>query len=89
MNALWSTTLHVARTMAKGKRGAGQVASWIVGGVMGAFGLFGLLVASRAHEGPFYYFGLGLFALGVIVIYAMILRITGHAPRHGDPGRQH
>jgi hypothetical protein len=25
----------------------------------------------------------------VIVIYAMILRITGHAPRHGDPGRQH
>ena len=62
---------------------------WIVGAIMGVFALFGLLVASRAHEGAFHYFGLGLFALGVIAIFAMILRDTGHAPRRGDPGQPH
>ena len=56
--------------------------SWIVGAVMGLIGFFGLLLASRAHGGVFYYFGLALFALGIVYIYGMIVRATGQ-PQHG------
>ncbi len=66
------------------REGGAEMRDWIVGAVMGAIALFGLMLASQAHEGAFYWFGLALFALGVIAIFGMILRATGQPPRRGD-----
>jgi hypothetical protein len=61
--------------------------SWILGAVMGLVALFGLFLASRAHDGTFYYFGLAVFAFAVLFIYGMIVRATGRpVARHDDFG---
>lgn len=65
------------------------MASWIIGAVMGLIALFGLLLASRAHDGVFSYFGLALFAFGVLYIYGMVIRATGHPPRQRSGDHSH
>jgi hypothetical protein len=55
--------------------------TWIVGAVMGVVALLGLFLASRAHDDMFGYFGLAVFAFGVLFIFGMVLR--GTAPAHG------
>ncbi len=62
--------------------------TWITGVVAALVGLIGLFIASRAHEGTFYYVGLALFAIGVGVNYWLIARNTGHPYEH-RPGREH
>ncbi len=49
---------------------------------MGLVALLGLFMASRAHDEMFSYFGLALFAFGVLFILGMIVRATG--PAHGS-----
>jgi hypothetical protein len=46
---------------------------------MGILALIGLLLASNAHDGMFYTFGLLLFLFGVAFIFGLIHRNTGHA----------
>lgn len=57
---------------------------WVVGAVMGLIGLFGLLLASRGHEGVLYVIGLLLFALAVVVSYWLIIRNTGQPTQRHD-----
>jgi hypothetical protein len=56
--------------------------TWIFGAITGLLALVGLFVASRAHDQAFYWAGLGLFALGVAVIFWLIAKHTGHPTRH-------
>ena len=49
---------------------------------MGLVALLGLFMASRAHDEMFSYFGLAVFAFGVLFILGMIVRATG--PAHGS-----
>ncbi len=60
--------------------------AWVVGAATGLVALIGLFVASRAHEGAFYYLGLAVFALAVAAIFAMIVRATGQPPRREEFG---
>ncbi len=55
--------------------------SWIVGALMGLLAILGLLLASRAEERAFEWFGLLVFACAVLVIFALIRRAT--APGDG------
>jgi len=50
---------------------------WILGGIMGLLGLFGLFLASGAEDRVFYGSGLALFVFCVLFIFAMIARYTG------------
>ncbi len=45
---------------------------WIFGGVTGILGLFGLMVASHAHEAVFYWAGLVLFVFATFLVLATI-----------------
>jgi hypothetical protein len=56
------------------------LAAYITGAVMGALSLIGLFLASRAHDGTFYLFGLLLFLFGVLYVFALIHKHTGHPP---------
>lgn len=60
---------------------------WIIGGVVGLFGILGLYVASRAADQVFYWLGLLVFAGCVLVIFLMIKRAYDAlgAHRHGQP----
>ena len=55
--------------------------TWIVGAVMGVVALLGLFLASRAHDDMFGYFGLAVFAFGVLFIFGMVLRGDGTCAR--------
>jgi hypothetical protein len=57
--------------------------TWILGAAMGVLGLVGLFVASRAHDGAFYWGGLAVAVVGVAVIYWLIAKHTGHQSRGG------
>ncbi len=57
--------------------------AWVLGGVMGLLGLFGLVIASRAEEEMFAFFGYGLVALAIAVIFTLIHRYTGTPPEDG------
>jgi uncharacterized membrane protein len=57
--------------------------TWIFGVIMGLLSLFGLFLASRAHDQMLYLAGLFLFLFGIAFIFALIARHTGH------PTKQH
>ncbi len=45
---------------------------WIVGGLVGLIGVFGLFAAAHAVDPGFYLFGLLLFAFAVLFVFAQI-----------------
>jgi len=45
--------------------------------VMGLLGLFGLLLASRAHDAGFAWFGYALAGFGILNIFVTIHRASG------------
>jgi hypothetical protein len=45
---------------------------WIVGGIVGILGVFGLFLAANAHDRGIYAFGLGLAAFAVIYVFAQM-----------------
>jgi hypothetical protein len=49
-----------------------RVSSWLVGIAVAAIGLTGLLVASRAHDGPVALFGGALFLFAVLFEFGLI-----------------
>jgi len=58
--------------------------TWIFGAVMGVLSFVGLFIASRAHDQMLYLFGLLLFVFGVLLIFGLIARHTGHPKnQHG------
>lgn len=52
--------------------------AWILGIVMAALVLLGLIIASHAADLIMYYVGLGLCLFGVLFNYGMISRHSGH-----------
>ena len=52
--------------------------AWILGIVMTALVLLGLVIASHAVDPVMYYFGLGLCLFGILFNYGMISRNSGH-----------
>jgi hypothetical protein len=61
-----------------------DVAAWIGGVCMALLALLGLLLASRAVDGPFQLFGLALLLFGILAIFGLIARATsasGPSPR--------
>lgn len=56
------------------------MAAFVTGAIMGVLSLVGLLLASRAQDGAFHFFGLLLFLFGVIYIFTLIHRHTGQPP---------
>ena len=48
--------------------------SWILGGIVGLIGIFGLFLAANAVDGGIYYFGLLLFAFAVLFVFSLIRR---------------
>ncbi len=53
--------------------------AWILGVVMAALVLLGLIIASHAADSVMYYVGLGLCAFGVLFDYGLISRHSGRA----------
>ena len=47
---------------------------WIAGGLIGLVGVLGLFVSAHAHAGAFYYAGLAVFILAVLIVFAMLKR---------------
>jgi hypothetical protein len=47
---------------------------------MGLISLLGLVMASHAHDDVFYFVGLLVFLFGVLFIFGLIRRGTGHPP---------
>lgn len=45
---------------------------WIVCGLVGLAGIFGLFLAANAVDGAFYFFGLLLFGFAVVFIFANV-----------------
>jgi len=52
--------------------------TWILGIVMGALVLLGLVMASHAADPFMYYIGLGFCLFGILFNYGMISRHSGH-----------
>ena len=61
----------------------GSVGRWVFGAIMGAIGVLGLFMASRAVDQTFYWTGLIFFLFGVIAIFVLIGRA------YGPPRRRH
>jgi hypothetical protein len=53
-------------------------APWLLGIVMGLISLLGLFLASAATDAVFYSAGLIFFLFGVLMIFGLIARYTGH-----------
>jgi hypothetical protein len=53
-------------------------APWLLGIVMGLISLLGLFLASAATDAVFYGAGLIFFLFGVLMIFGLIARYTGH-----------
>jgi len=51
---------------------------WILGVVMAALVLLGLVMASHAADPFMYYIGLGFCLFGILFNYGMISRHSGH-----------
>jgi uncharacterized membrane protein YhhN len=62
------------------------VGNWVAGAVLGVLSLFGLVLASRSHDGSLYVIGLLIFLVAVVLIFALVLRATRNPPRHDDLG---
>lgn len=56
---------------------------WLLGIVLGVISLLGLFLASNAIDAVFYTVGLIFFLFGVLMIFGLIARYTGHT----DTGR--
>lgn len=52
--------------------------AWILGILMAALVLLGLIIASHAVDPIMYYVGLGFCLFGVLFNYGMIARHSGH-----------
>jgi lipoprotein signal peptidase len=52
--------------------------AWVLGIVMAALVLLGLVMASHAADPFMYYIGLGFCLFGVLFNYGMISRHSGH-----------
>jgi hypothetical protein len=63
--------------------------NWVAGAVLGLVGLFGLILASRAHEGALYVLGLVIFLIAVLLIFGLIARVTRNPPRRDGLGPAH
>lgn len=55
--------------------------NWIIGGLMGVFGILALAAASRTQEPVVYWTGLGFFIFCVLFDFGLIGRNVG---RHDD-----
>ena len=53
------------------------IGTWVLGGVMGLLALVGLIMASGAADGMFYFTGLLFFLFGVLFIFFLIGRNVG------------
>jgi hypothetical protein len=62
-----------------------SMSQWIFAGIMGLLSLFGLFLASRAHDQMLSVAGFLLFAFGVGFIFWLIAKNTGH-PTDTRPG---
>jgi hypothetical protein len=62
-------------------QGAGK---WVVGGLVALLGVVALFMASNAHDGGMYLFGLIFFAAAVIFVFVLI---GSHAGRRSDAHR--
>ena len=51
---------------------------WVFGAVMGVLSLFGLFLASRAHDQMLFVAGFLVFLFGVGFIFWLIAKNTGH-----------
>jgi hypothetical protein len=47
---------------------------WIAGAAIGLVAVLGLFMSANAHDAAFYYLGLAVFVLAVLVIGAMMKR---------------
>jgi len=47
---------------------------WIAAGVIGLVGVLGLFMSAYAHDATFYYLGLAVFVVAVLVIGALVKR---------------
>jgi hypothetical protein len=54
-----------------------SIGPWILGAAMGLLSLFGLFLASAAHDDVFYGTGLALFLFGILFIFGLIHRYAG------------
>ena len=61
---------------------SGSAGNWIVGGLIGLVGIFGLFLASGANDDAIYFFGLALFGFAVLFAFALIRRNVGRP--HGE-----
>ncbi|MFO0291836.1 MAG: hypothetical protein ACK51F_00685 [Rhodospirillales bacterium] len=50
------------------------VSSWVVGVFVGALGLIGLFLASGAHDGAIYGFGIAVFVFSVLFVFMLVKR---------------
>ena len=60
--------------------------NWVAGAFLGLLSLFGLVMASRAHDDSFYVVGLLIFLFGIALIFGLVMRATRNPPRHDDLG---
>ncbi len=58
------------------------IGAWILGIIMGLLALFGLVMASQAVDGMFYFTGLLFFLFGVLFNFFLIGKNVGRP--HGD-----
>ena len=55
---------------------------WLTGGMFSLIGIFGLLMASKAHDTVGYYGGLAIFVFAVLVVFFLIHRGTSTQDKH-------
>ena len=61
-----------------------RVSSWLVGIMVAAIGLLGLVLASRAEDGALALFGGALFIFAVLFEFGLILRVYDAIERAQD-----
>ncbi len=60
----------------------GASGRWILGGLIGLFGIIGLFLASRAHDPVMYFVGLLFFVFAVLFDFGLIGRYAGQSKGH-------
>jgi hypothetical protein len=62
---------------------------WVLGGGVAIVGILGLYLASRAHDGGVYLFGLALFIFAVAYVFSLIKQSFDRSERKSgaDSGR--
>ena len=56
----------------------GKIGNWIMGGLISALGLLGLVMASHAQDDMFYFAGLLIFVFSIFLIFRLIGKYTAH-----------